>query len=235
MIVWGGRGTADFNYGGRYSPSTNTWAAIPTDVNIPYPRSEHTAVWTGTLMIVWGGYGGGYLNTGGRYCAPCELRRSGYRDLDGDGYGDPNATVTSSCDGVLPAGSVENAADCDDTSAAVHPGAPEVNDGLDNQCPGDSGFGAVDEVGICGFFDPLDRNRLCWPAQSGATGYDVVRSSSPAFSGTCAGVTTTDACWSPPGDPSPGGIYYFLVRAAGPNIGSWGQDSHGVERANICQ
>jgi hypothetical protein len=40
------------------------------DENLDDPfreRSNHTAVWTGSLMIVWGGYDGVLLNTGGRY------------------------------------------------------------------------------------------------------------------------------------------------------------------------
>jgi N-acetylneuraminic acid mutarotase len=71
MIVWGGVGSGfpyGSNTGGRYDPDTNTWAATNT-VNAPIPRTEHTAVWTGTEMIIWGGLYGGYLNTGGRYCA----------------------------------------------------------------------------------------------------------------------------------------------------------------------
>lgn len=36
-------------------------------------------------------------------------------------------------------------ADCNDWDAVVFPGAPELCDGKDNQCPGDAGFGQVDE------------------------------------------------------------------------------------------
>ncbi|MCF6156615.1 MAG: hypothetical protein E3K36_15580 [Candidatus Brocadia sp.] len=71
MIVWGGwnwDSGDDFNTGGRYNPSTNTWSATNT-TGVPTARSFHTAVWTGTEMIVWGGFGSstGDLNTGGRY------------------------------------------------------------------------------------------------------------------------------------------------------------------------
>jgi N-acetylneuraminic acid mutarotase len=44
----------------------DTWT--PTNVNnAPSPRSDHTAVWTGSEMIVWGGANPFILNTGGRY------------------------------------------------------------------------------------------------------------------------------------------------------------------------
>jgi N-acetylneuraminic acid mutarotase len=70
MIVWGGQtGQSSYaNTGGRYNPSTDTWAALST-ANAPVARYLHTAVWTGTEMIVWGGRDAfpNYLNTGGRY------------------------------------------------------------------------------------------------------------------------------------------------------------------------
>ena len=73
MIVWGG--IANFqemgpllNTGGRYNPSTDSWAPTSTGANVPSVRSGHTAVWTGTEMIVWGGNTNeNYCNTGGRY------------------------------------------------------------------------------------------------------------------------------------------------------------------------
>jgi hypothetical protein len=78
MIVWGGvwltSPPIDFNTGGRYDPSTDSWTATGT-MNVPHARDSHTAVWTGDKMIIWGG---GYyidnnhftyLNTGGTYCA----------------------------------------------------------------------------------------------------------------------------------------------------------------------
>lgn len=56
-----------------------------------------------------------------------------YKDYDGDGYG---ASITKlSCD--LPDGFTDNDTDCNDTSEAIHPGAQEVCDGVDNDCDGE--------------------------------------------------------------------------------------------------
>lgn len=68
------------------------------------------------------------------------MRHNG-RDLDGDGYGDVADAVITAC--VPAAGYVQNASDCDDTNPAIHPGAVEVCDGIDQNCNG-----VVDDVGL---------------------------------------------------------------------------------------
>jgi sulfatase modifying factor 1 len=56
-------------------------------------------------------------------------------DTDGDGYGDPGDL---SCTHPEP--------DCNDANRYVYPNALEFcNDGIDNQCPGDVGYGNIDE------------------------------------------------------------------------------------------
>ena len=57
----------------------------------------------------------------------------GCLDEDHDGYGTSDQCMTR-C--VLPPGFVELDGDCDDSEAAVNPGAEEVCDGLDNDCNG---------------------------------------------------------------------------------------------------
>jgi hypothetical protein len=64
-----------------------------------------------------------------------------YLDADGDGHGDPAAPY-SGAECPPPSGYVEDDADCDDDpdgcGADCHPGAPELCDGLDNDCDGRS-------------------------------------------------------------------------------------------------
>jgi len=145
-------------------------------------------------------------------------------DADGDGFGAPGSAQ-------CPAGPLE---DCDPADAAVHPGAPEVNDGKDNQCPGDAGRGLVDELADdLAFSDPVDRDRFCWGAQPGAVAYHVIRSSSAGFAGPCIGGTTANPCWTDVEDPGPQQVFHYLRRASLPHPGSWGLASTG-ERLGLC-
>jgi len=54
-----------------------------------------------------------------------------YADVDGDGYGDANASLEA-CE--APSDAVLDATDCDDSFVAIHPAADEVCDGVDNDC-----------------------------------------------------------------------------------------------------
>ncbi len=75
-----------------------------------------------------------FLSAGFRCARPGDCT-----DIDHDGYGNP-----ASNDCIYPE------LDCDDTNANIFPGAPELCDGIDNQCPGDVGYGMVDEGELCG-------------------------------------------------------------------------------------
>jgi len=54
-----------------------------------------------------------------------------YRDGDGDGFGDPAATLEQ-CG--QPAGYVSDGTDCDDAASNRRPGLAEICDGVDNDC-----------------------------------------------------------------------------------------------------
>lgn len=59
-----------------------------------------------------------------------------YADNDADTYGNP-ATGQADCRATAPAGRTADNTDCNDASAAVHPGATEVpGDGIDENCDG---------------------------------------------------------------------------------------------------
>ena len=87
-------------------------------------------------------------------CEACNWRTF-YVDADGDGIGD----VTQPIEACRPEGLgavSETPGDCDDLDATVHPGAPEVCDGVDNDCDGH-----IDPMGLLfadtdvdGFGDP---------------------------------------------------------------------------------
>jgi hypothetical protein len=139
----------------------------------------------------------------------------GQEDFDGDGAGDP--------------------CDCSPSDPTTYPGAPETNDGQDNQCFGDPGFGLVDEVsGLMGFYNPADNTELSWRTQAGATHYQVIRADTQDFSSGCTLFPQTPHAFFVDTETPLEGGFYFLVRATLPNLGSWGADASGVERVLLC-
>ena len=131
MIVWGGIGGG--TSGGRFNPLSDAWTATSVAAGVPDARRHHTAVWTGpggSLMIVWGGFTTTYANSGGVYCATC-TELAWFADTDGDGFGDPGDMLMA-CE--QPPGYLLDGTDCDDSLNTVYPGAPQVCDGLNNDC-----------------------------------------------------------------------------------------------------
>ena len=71
-----------------------------------------------------------------------------YADTDGDGYGDINNPLEL-CE--ITDGYVSNSTDCNDLESNVYPDAPEVCDGIDNNCNGD-----IDEDLLISFYEDAD-------------------------------------------------------------------------------
>ncbi|MEC8423816.1 MAG: putative metal-binding motif-containing protein, partial [Myxococcota bacterium] len=103
--------------------------------------------------INWAGSANPRANPAGAlYCIEIDVQCHGpcsdpdlqiwYRDADGDGYGDPNTTMSAAS---APAGHVADGSDCDDADRGVHPAGAESCDGLDNDCDGvvDEGVSAT--------------------------------------------------------------------------------------------
>ncbi len=90
-------------------------------------------------------------------------------DADGDGYGDPGASLE---DCGSPAGYVLDATDCDDADPAVHPTAAEsLYDGADSDCDGGSDFDADGdgfESDLYGGSDCVDTDPAVFPSAAEA-------------------------------------------------------------------
>lgn len=94
-----------------------------------------------------------------------------YADGDGDGTGDRSASLEV-CD--LPAGYVHEAGDCDDTDAAIHPGATDDCDGVDTDCDDEVDEDATwvvvyDDADGDGYGDPSLDVETCEPDPGVAT------------------------------------------------------------------
>ncbi len=261
MIVW----YPGFNDNARYSPATDSWQRISTDANTPTEAGSvvfsgrEMLAWGGSTSA-GGRYCAcpsaryGYRDADGdghgdplvTVLSSCDGTLPAGYSADGTDCNDSDPNNWSSCatcadgdgDGYL-AGCDRYVGipgpDCNDNNASVHPGAPEINDGIDNQCPGDAGYGTIDELSeTTGFFTAGDKALLSWTTQSGATMYETMRSSGAGFQSSCASVTSSDPFVAIPEIPGPQQAYFFLVHPVAPHVGSWGVASSGIERDGAC-
>lgn len=107
------------------------YAALPGDCN-----DNNSAVHPGVVEIC-----DGVDNDCNAMIDDNAIPTNWFADTDEDGYGD-NTDAVSNC-GPL-AGRVADSTDCDDSNPAIHPGADELCNGLDNNCNGTIGDNAVD-------------------------------------------------------------------------------------------
>jgi len=101
-----------------------------------------------------------------------------YLDGDGDGYG-LATTTTTACD--LPSGYADASGDCDDSDAAVSPGATEVCNGVDDDCDGDTDADDDDVTGASVYYTDLDGDGF------GATGSGTVSCTTVSGAATVSG------------------------------------------------
>jgi hypothetical protein len=119
-----------------------------------------------------------------------------YADTDGDGFGNP-ATSIQGCSATPPAGYQTNSTDCNDGVTSIHPGAPELCDGIDNDCDGliagDEGTTYYQDSDGDGFGNPAMTALSCTTAPlgyvSGATDCnDNLANTYPGATELCDGV-----------------------------------------------
>jgi hypothetical protein len=133
-------------------------------------------------------------------------KTTGYADDDGDTYGDAS-TGTTACD--LPAGSVSNSTDCDDTDAAINPAAAEVCDAsnTDEDCDGKADDGDSSASGKSTWYGDADGDTYGASASSSSacdqpsgsvansTDCDDTKSSiNPAATEVCDSANTDEDC-----------------------------------------
>jgi MYXO-CTERM domain-containing protein len=102
-----------------------------------------------------------------------------YEDGDGDGYGLTGHGELSTCD-TPASGYASSGGDCDDSVATTFPGAPEICDGVDNDCDG-----TTDESGT---------NATTWYADSDSDGYGDSSSSTVSCAQPSAHVADSADC-----------------------------------------
>ena len=113
-----------------------------------------------------------------------------YPDSDSDGYGASTGSIAA-CE--PPTGRVASRDDCDDSDAAVHPGASEICDGVDNDCDGMADDDDIAVTGAPTWFRDVDADGY------GDDAYATVSCASPSGYATVGGDCDDLASWVNPG------------------------------------
>jgi hypothetical protein len=211
------------------NPTTNTSVCSdPPDID---PCSFEP--WTSTPWLNYMGYSNSCANefkaqqAGRMHCWTtsvltawlCPSGTAYYRDADGDGFGNPEM-AGASCDGIIPAGYVATAGDCNDVNASVHPGAVEICNGIDDDCDGYDNAPLPQPIASVAI--AADGSEIQWAPQAVVQTYDVVsgdlgtlRSSGGDFTVAtqeCVASNTTSTWASLNSTPDVGQAYWLLVR-----------------------
>jgi hypothetical protein len=157
----------------------------------------------------------------------CDGHEFCYYDADDDGARSdgPLTSADTDCDDAFEA-RVSDPLDCNDVNAAIHPGASEACDGLDNDCNE-----AIDDVAfpvspsVVGELRFQTDDDLTWSRSSEQRAFDVVRGNLATLRNSAGNFTSSlEACIEDGalenssidiGAPGSGVKWYYLVRAVG--------------------
>lgn len=157
--------TSSYNWSGNLATGGSTSVTLPL---ITYGTGNHTFDANTTSPNGASDENGANDGSSSNFNRP--VPSTFYADADGDGYGDPNNSIS---DCSAPSGYVSDNTDCNDNNASEYPGAPcndnddcTNNDVLDSNCgcsgtqTGDSdGDGVCDALDVCpGGDDNVDLN-----------------------------------------------------------------------------
>ncbi len=167
-----------------------------------------------------------------------------YPDADGDGFGVMSTDTRTGC--TAPAGYALGTSDCDDARAAVHPGADEVCDALDDDCNGtlDDALAAnascaalhtsdaTCTAGVCAIGTCASTYRDC--DRAAANGCEVDTATSAGNCSACGNACNPgDSCAASACDHSPvvqlaGAGNSMCARRASGGVACWGAGLNGV-------
>jgi hypothetical protein len=111
----------------------------------------------------------------------------------------------------------------------IYTGAPELNDGIDNECPGKPRLRLDRRDPACRLLSPGRQDEFTWHTQS-ASSYTVAR---PTGRISIVHTFTLLGTFTDPEEPPSGIGFYYLVRPAAPR-GGVGARPGGAERTVSC-
>ncbi|WP_276530872.1 putative metal-binding motif-containing protein, partial [Aestuariivivens sediminis] len=129
-----------------------------------------------------------------------------YADVDGDGYGSGSSQTTCErpLNHYIASELTATTGDCNDNDAAIHPGATEVCDGIDNNCNGQTDEGV----------------KTTYYADSDGDGYGNPASTTQACSPPSGYVSNNTDCDDTDANEYPGQVWYADVDGDGYGSGS---------------